>query len=118
GGSALAKAVAQIERAQRCAALLQVGSRRAASNLRRLRVKDMLSLRSDASVSRRPAGDLDIAGPAMAPELPGSRRMSINRGENLMRRASTCLAVLGLVALSALGIASAASAEITATISK
>jgi len=26
-------------------------------------------------------GDLDIAGPPMAPELPGSRRMSINRGE-------------------------------------
>jgi len=44
--------------------------------------------------------------------------MSINRGENLMRRASTCLAVLGLVAIGALGIASAASAEITATISK
>jgi hypothetical protein len=29
------------------------------------------------------AGDLDIAGPAMAPELPGSRRMSINRGERI-----------------------------------
>jgi len=35
-----------------------------------------------------------------------------------MRRASTCLAVVGLVAIGALGIASAASAEITATISK
>src|SRR5438445_9078289 len=69
-------------------------------------------------VLRRPAGDLDIAGPAMAPELPGSRRMSINRGENLMRRASTCLAVLGLVALGALGFAGVSSAEVTAKIAK
>src|SRR2546430_9186962 len=78
----------------------------------------MLSPCSDASVLRRWAGDLDIAGPAMAPELPGSRRMSINRGENLMRRASTCLAVLGLIALGALGFATVAPAEITAKISQ
>src|SRR5436309_7805257 len=54
----------------------------------------------------------------MAPELPGSRRMSINRGENLMRRASTCLAVLGLVAVGALGFATVAPAEITAKIAQ
>ena len=35
-----------------------------------------------------------------------------------MRRASTCLAVLGLVALGALGFASVAPAEITAKISQ
>jgi hypothetical protein len=44
--------------------------------------------------------------------------MSINRGENLMRRASTCLAVLGLAALGALGFTAVASAEITAKISQ
>jgi hypothetical protein len=44
--------------------------------------------------------------------------MSINRGENLMRRASTCLAVLGLIALGALGFATVAPAEITAKISQ
>jgi len=36
-----------------------------------------------ATVLRSLAGDLDIAGPAMAPELPGSRRTSINRGERI-----------------------------------
>jgi hypothetical protein len=41
--------------------------------------------------------------------------MSINRGENLMRRASTCLAVLGLLAL---GLPAVSSAEITAKIAK
>jgi hypothetical protein len=44
----------------------------------------------------------------MDPELPGSRRnLSIERGENLMRRASTCLAVLGLALLAIPGVASA-----------
>src|SRR5256885_12301596 len=45
----------------------------------------------------------------MAPELPGSRRTCPSKEErNLMRRASTCLAVLGLAALSLTGVASAA----------
>jgi hypothetical protein len=56
------------------------------------------------------AGDLDVAGPGTAPELPGSRQnLSINRGENeLMRRASTCLAVLGVALTALTGVASAA----------
>src|SRR5271155_2110918 len=45
----------------------------------------------------------------MAPELPGSRRTFHQpRGENLMRRASTCLVLLGLAVLNAPSIASAA----------
>ena len=45
----------------------------------------------------------------MAPELPGSRRTCPStRGENLMRRASTCLALLGLAVLGLTGVASAA----------
>src|ERR1700694_1182703 len=45
----------------------------------------------------------------MAPELPGSRRkLSIKRGEILMRRASTCVAVLALALMALTGVASAA----------
>jgi hypothetical protein len=70
-----------------------------------------------AIVPRPVAGDLDIAGPAMAPELPGSRRMSIEqRRENLMRRASICLAALGVIALGLPATSSAA--EPTASITK
>ena len=45
----------------------------------------------------------------MAPELPGSRRtVHQMRERNLMRRASTCLAVLGFALLALPGVASAA----------
>ena len=44
----------------------------------------------------------------MAPELPGSRRACPQKeGENLMRRASTCLAVIGLALMAVPGVASA-----------
>jgi hypothetical protein len=69
-----------------------------------------------ATVPRRIAGDLDIAGPAMVPELPGSRRTCPSTEEkNLMRRASTCLALLGSLAVLCLP-AVASAAEPTATI--
>src|ERR1035437_7567687 len=59
------------------------------------------------------AGDLDIAGPALTPELPGSRRTCPStRGEKLMRRASTCLALLSLAALGALGLPAVSSAAL------
>jgi hypothetical protein len=60
-------------------------------------------------------GDLDIAGPAMVPELPGSRRTCPSTEERkLMRRASTCLALLGCLA--ALGLPAAASAAPAVTL--
>jgi len=52
----------------------------AGTSLQALSAKDKVGLQI-ATVLRPVAGDLDIAGPAMAPELPGSRRMSTNRGE-------------------------------------
>src|SRR5438270_511475 len=50
-----------------------------------------------------------VAGPAEAPELPGSRRKAVHqqRREDLMRRASTCLAVLGAALLMLPAVASA-----------
>jgi hypothetical protein len=68
-----------------------------------------------ATVPRRVAEDLDIAGPAMVPELPGSRRTCPSTEERkLMRRASTCLALLGSLAVLGLpAVASAAAPTVT-----
>src|SRR3981081_3038391 len=55
------------------------------------------------------AGDLDVAGPAWLRSYPDRGGPVINRGEKkLMRRASTCLAVLALAAFALPSLASAA----------
>ena len=55
------------------------------------------------------AGDLDVAGPAWLRSYPDrGGPVHQKRRENLMRRASTCLAVLGFALLALPGVASAA----------
>jgi hypothetical protein len=55
------------------------------------------------------AGDLDVAGPAWLRSYPDRGGPVINRGEKkLMRRASTCVAVLALAAFALPSLASAA----------
>ena len=65
-----------------------------------------------ATVLRRFAGDLDIAGPAWFRSYPDrGGPVHQQRREKLMRRASTCLALLGSLAV--LGLPAAASAAPT-----
>jgi hypothetical protein len=74
----------------------------AAAAVRVQRAKSPLSLDPEPGISMSPG--------RLAPELPGSRRkLTTNRGEEkLMRRASICLAVMGLALMALTGVASAA----------
>src|SRR4029077_18895292 len=63
---------------------------------------------SNATVPRQRVGDLDIAGPAWLRSYPDrGGPVHQKRRNKLMRRASTCLAVLGLIALAAPALAAA-----------
>jgi hypothetical protein len=69
---------------------------------------DKVWIRISPLFRRDVAADLDDAGPAWLRSYPDrGGPVHQNEGENLMRRASTCLAVLGLALLALPGVASA-----------